>query len=725
VTAAERVAASAPAAAALALVVDDDVALRLLMRETLEQCGLRVEEADNGASGLETFQRVKPDIVLLDVMMPVMDGFETCARLRRLPGALNTPVLMMTGLDDSASIDRAYECGATDFITKPVNWPILGHRLRYMLRAAQLIEDLAKSEASLANAQQLARLASWTWDGQTRRIRWSESVQAMFGLRARRFAGTLRALLTWVHPDDRRTLREALHAALRRLRPFELDFRIVTAAGELRNVHAQAQAAFDAAGRPTEMHGTLQDITERKRAEEQIRVLANYDSLTGLPNRRMFQQQLDQAIAEARRERSMLATLFIDLDRFKRVNDTLGHGAGDTLLVAVSQRLQHCLRGGDYVGLGRIEARASSIARLGGDEFVVVLTGLAEPADATRIAQRIRESLAAPVRLDEQEVFVTASIGVSIYPRDGEDAETLLKRADSAMYCAKEDGRNNCHTYSCALPAPGAGALQLEADLRRALERDEFTLVYQPQVDVADNRIVGVEALMRWRHPERGLIAPAEFIPLAEQNGLIEPIGGWVLEQACRQNRAWQRAGYAPVRVSVNISGRQLQQGGLAAAVAHALATSGLEPQYLALEFTETVLLREIDSTIGTMAGLKQIGVALSLDDFGTGYSSLTYLKRFPIDELKIDRSFIRDVAAKTEEAAITRAIIGMAQGLKLDIIAEGVETEAQAEFLRTHGCSLMQGFLFWRPMSAPEIGGLLQSRPQACWPRPLSIAVH
>jgi diguanylate cyclase (GGDEF)-like protein/PAS domain S-box-containing protein len=435
----------------------------------------------------------------------------------------------------------------------------------------------------------------------------------------------------------------------------------------------------------------------RKQAEARVRRLAHYDELTGLPNRTMFNQRVSSALARARRRERQLAILFIDLDRFKNINDTLGHDAGDRVLNEIAQRLRGCLRETDTVG------------RLGGDEFVVLIEEVAEPAQVALVAQKVLAEVGRPIALGAQEVHITASIGISTYPADSDDMQGLMKNADISMYRAKELGKNNYQFYSAQMNVHTLERLAMESDLRRALERNEFLLHYQPKIDLASGVIGGMEALIRWRHPVKGMISPVQFIGLAEETGLIVPIGEWVLRTACAQNRVWQSNGHAPLCVAVNLSARQFSQPSLLEDVARVLADTGLDARLLELEITESMVMRNPAHAVTLLDRLKAMGVRLSIDDFGTGYSSLSYLKRFPIDNVKIDSSFIQDLPGDGEDAAITRAIIAMAHSLRLGVVAEGVETDKQRQFLRQHGCDEMQGFLFSKPLSAEDFLQLLQ----------------
>jgi diguanylate cyclase (GGDEF)-like protein len=423
-------------------------------------------------------------------------------------------------------------------------------------------------------------------------------------------------------------------------------------------------------------------------SEEQLRRQVYHDTLTGLPNRALFQDRLALAVAQAHRHGKGLAVLFLDVDRFKVINDSLGHSVGDRLIREVAARLRSCLREGD------------TVARLGGDEFTLLLPDVGQAVDAAKVAKKVLDLVRMPFDLDGRELFVTSSMGISLYPDDGSDAETLVKNADAAMYRAKEQGRDHYQLYTPALNATALERLALESSLRRALAHDELLLHYQPILDVATRRLHGVEALLRWHHPELGLVPPAEFIPLAEVTGLILAMGPWVLRTACAQARAWQHV-QPGLRVAVNLSARQFQEAGLVGHVTDALADTGLDPRCLQLEITESSAMQNAQTAIQTLRELKALGVGLSIDDFGTGYSSLSYLRRFPIDTLKIDQSFIRDIGTDPDDAAIASAIIALAHTLKLTVVAEGVETEDQLEFLSRHGCDRTQGYLFSRPLSA------------------------
>ena len=456
----------------------------------------------------------------------------------------------------------------------------------------------------------------------------------------------------------------------------------------------------------------LCDITEQKKAEQKVRFLAYNDPLTRLPNRVRLDELFERMLDDAKKNGDTVTVLFVDLDRFKRINDTLGHNAGDKLLCDVSDRLKSCVRGQSQSSSSNRKSDGV-IARIGGDEFAVTLIGVERIWDIRNVSTRILDAMSQPFKLGGQEVFIGASIGISQFPRDGDDAKTLLKHADTAMYHAKDAGRNTFHFYNSSMTAETVDRLDLELDLRRALERNEFELHYQPQIDIRSGQVIGAEALLRWKHATRGFVSPAEFIPLAEESGVICSIGQWVLDEACRQLGAWHQAGFGDLRVAVNLSERQFRQN-IVLDVSKALSRAGIDANALELELTEGIIMRNADQTITRLEELKAMGCTISVDDFGTGYSSLSYLKRFPIDIIKIDRSFVREITTDQDDEAITQAIISMAHNLKRDVIAEGVETSDQASVLRREGCHLMQGYLFARPLPSDEFLVFLQSHQTA-----------
>lgn len=688
---------------ATVLVADYDNAVRQFVRTAIEQIGLNVCEASNGSEVLEQFTLRHPDLIVMDVMMPVMDGFTACSKVRGEPRGGQIPILMMTGLDDAEAISRAYEHGATDFIAKPLNPTMLSQRIRYLLRGSQTVRALLRSEARLGLAQRIAKIGNWEWQPESGQFSASSELCRLIGIRPQDFGGTLDAFLQAVDAEDRERVHHTLTSILPERTPCDIDHRIVLPNGSEFTVNLQAEAVFDDQLNALTIVGTAQDISERKRSEREIHRLAYFDSLTGLPNRVLFKDRVTQAIAHARRYQYNLALLFLDLDRFKATNDTLGHHIGDLLLKHVADRLMDSVRHSDSIGRTTENDRNHELARLGGDEFTVLLTNLRDVQDAGKVARRILEALARPFLINGHEIFVTVSIGIAIFPTDGDSVDLLLKSSDTAMYHAKEQGRNNFQYYSNAMNAAASERLMLEAEVRQATEREEFVLYYQPQIDLRSGRIVGAEVLIRWLHPQRGLLAPNEFLQAASDTGIIRSIDEWVLRTACRQARTWQQRGFMVPCVSINVSNSLFHGSTLLRAVQETLDETGLTANRLELELTEPTAMRNLEASLTILHQLKTLGVQLSIDDFGTGYSSLSYLHQLPFNRVKIDHSLIRDMLIKAQPVRIVRAIIAMAHSLQLEVLGEGVEQEQQREILIAEGCDQAQGYLFGHPMPAAE----------------------
>src|SRR5271156_3151712 len=571
---------------AAVLIVDDDPGARLLLGTALEMAGFRVSFAADGVSALRQFRLHPVDCVILDVVMPGMSGFDVCSALRLLPECRHVPILMQTSLDDMASVNSAYNAGATDFSSKGINPMLLAQRVKFLVRAKETQDQLRESEA-------------------------------------------------------------------------------------------------------------------------RVRYLAYYDPLTGLPNRQRLLQILEQQVEWANPRQRGIAVLMIDVDNFSRINDTQGQAVGDSLLKEIAHRLQLCLR--DTERTLQNDAVLNDIndwvARTGGDEFALALPGIATTDSVQVVAQRVQLALARPFVFAQQEIPLSATIGVSMYPGDAPSPEALIKNADAAMHHGKKAGHGRLEFFKKSISARAAKHLSMEADLRKALERSEFTLNYQPRLAVEGMRVEAVEALLRWWHPQRGFVSPDEFIPLAEQNGLIVDIGDWVLREACAQARRWRDAGAAGWQVAVNVSGVQFRDGTLVERVSRAIHAAGIEPRMIELEFTEGALIEYSAVVSKAVKALKDLGVATALDDFGTGYSSLSYLRHFPIDTLKIDRVFVRDIVSKSDgNTPLVDAIIAMAKSLGLATVAEGVETEAQWHYLKSRQASQVQGFLFCRPLAIEEL---------------------
>lgn len=586
------VVASASPDEARVLIVDDDDEVRTAAASALREVGLVVDEASNGLDALKLFQSRRPRVALLEVMTPFLDGFSTCRAMRDLPGGKEATIVMMTDLDDLESLRFGYDAGATDFLTKPINPVLFQHRMKYMLRAAEVVDQLRTSERKIA-------------------------------------------------------------------------------------------------------------------------YLAYHDALTGLPNRRALERYMDRLMRSAPKETTGAAFL-IDLDGFKRVNDTFGHSAGDELICEVGRRVAKCFAidvGAEDHDVGCAPSRMF-LARLGGDEFVLVDPSISDAFEASRVASQMLSAIGSVFELRGHEIVITASIGVTLVADAGGSVEALLLRADSAMYDAKAHDRNNARFYSPTLSDEARARLTMENSLRNALAQEEFEVYYQPKLDAATEEVVGAEALLRWRTADGTFVSPAEFIPVAEESGFITSIGRWVLEQACCRARAWQdRPETRGLRIAVNVSARQFRDPHFVAELNYILGDTGLAPGCLELELTEGTLMDDTKLTCEVLAELKRTGVWLALDDFGTGYSSLGYLRRFAVDTLKIDRSFVRGLLADEGCAAITGAVVAMAQRLRLSVVAEGVETVEQLEHLRRLGCAQVQGFLFSPALPAPGFERWVEGR--------------
>lgn len=725
-----------PQDAPLVLVVDDDEDSRRLLELVLKRNQFRVLSVPTGEAAIDYARQQLPALVLLDVLMPGLDGFETCRALRGLPGGEHLPIVMLTTLEDDESIDRAYRVGATDFATKPIQARLLGQRLRYVLRASHAMRRLALSEARLASAQRIAELAHWDWDIENNIITWSEELWRILGMTPDQDSMSLTAVLQRVHPEDREKTEREFLQTLKTGKLYDLAVRVILPDGSERTLNSQAMARINPiTRRAVYMQGTVQDITARRRYEERIRHLAYYDSVTTLPNRVLFKEQLSNALVRAQRSAHLVGVMFIDLDRFKRINDSMGHSVGDALLRAVAARLSNCLRGGDAVSRGsdpalrnnekqnarvrsapddtpataaepvtvKVAEGAATLARQGGDEFTVLLSEIKDSNDAAVVARRIIEALVQPVQIDQQELVVTASVGVALYPQDGEDVDTLLRNADAAMYHAKEAGRNNFQFYARALNIAVAEKLELEQRLRTAVRREEFVLHYQPVIDLVSGRCVAAEALLRWQDTRQGLLFPSDFLSVAEESGLIAQIGNWTLTQACKQAKQWEKAGLNALPIVVNISGLHLKQRNVYHMISRALEASRLDPRHLEIEVSERIITKEIAFALNVFGRLHQLGVRVAVKDYGTAYSSLLDLRRLSLDAVKIDPALIREVPHNADYTAIVGAIIALAHRLGTRVVAPAVETREQLEFLKAQGCDEIQGYLVSKPLPANE----------------------
>jgi diguanylate cyclase (GGDEF)-like protein/PAS domain S-box-containing protein len=722
------------------LMVDDTPANLGLLAQLLEEHGFAIAVAQDGEEAIARARFALPDLILLDVMMPGIDGFETCRRLKATPELADIPVIFMTALADNSDKVAGFQAGAVDYVTKPFQIDEVLARIHTHLTLRLAQRQLAEQNALLekeillrkqidaylqcayaemeervtertaelgrTNAQLTAEVAERARIEQS--LRYSESRlrrlvdSNIIGIYFWDASGTIAEandaflnLLGYSRDDlkagkvhfksiNLQQHRDRTGRALQELErsgstaPYEKEFMCANGA----HVSVLVGSAFID---DTHQDGVtfVLDLTEQKEAEQRIRYMADHDALTALPNRALLQDRLKQALAHAHRNSEQVAVLFIDLDYFKHINDSLGHQVGDRLLQQVAERLRHCVREDD------------SVARLGGDEFVLTLTQLTGGTDAALVAQKALDALDAPFHCAGHELHVGGSIGISLYPGDGTDVATLMRTADTAMYFAKEKGRGNFQFFTPALNRAAQRRHAMTSALRQALMRDELSLHYQPQVNMENGVIFSAEALLRWQPAGKAPIACSEFITIAEETGLILPIGEWVLREACRQLKTWQNQGFTDLVIAVNLSPRQFFQPDFHGAIERILDETGIDGHCLDLEITEGILMQRSEDNVSTLKRLSEMGIKLSIDDFGTGYSSLAYLKRFPVDALKIDRSFVHGIGHDSNDTALVTAIISMAQSLHLNVLAEGVETPEQIAFLQTHGCMTAQGYYY------------------------------
>ena len=691
------------------LLVEDNPADADLVREMLSE--LRDERFD-----VQHLDRLEPalvaagadefELVLLDLSLPDSHGLETFRRLReRLPAV---PIIVLSGLKDQDLAIKAVRLGAQDYLLKDeTTSALLGRALRYAMERHRAEEALRESEARYALAVHGANDGIWDWDIRKDAFYFSPRWKTMLGYTEEQIVNLAGEWFDRVHPADLERLKADLQAHLAgEGSHFANEHRILHRDGSYRWVLTRGVAIRDSEGQPCRMAGSQTDITDRKGYEGRLQHNAFHDTLTGLANRALFMDRLAHALqCKTRHPDLRCAVLFLDLDRFKLVNDSFGHPAGDALLVSLARRLESCVRLED------------SVARVGGDEFAVLLEDVAKVEDATMVADRVLASLSQPFVISGQEVFASASIGIALSEGESDRPDEVVRDADTAMYRAKALGKSRYVIFDEGMHRNAMALLRMETDLRRALDREEFLLYYQPIVRVADGTISGLEALLRWQHPTKGLIHPAEFIEVAEDTGLIVPLGSWVLSEACRQLRLWQDQfpSHRDLTISVNLSGRQFAQRDLVAEVRNTLERSGLRGGNLGLEITESVIMQNAEHAVSMMFQLRELDVEVCLDDFGTGYSSLNYLVQFPTSVIKIDRSFVSDINSRRQNVEIVRAIVSLARNLGMKVVAEGVETTDQLSHLKRMHCDYAQGYLFSEPVDG-AIGRLLASEGPVAW---------
>jgi diguanylate cyclase (GGDEF)-like protein len=727
------------------LIIGDDLAIREVIDDYLASKGFITLQATDSKAGLTLIVSECPDLILLDLRLPGLEALELLNHIKR--DTPQIPVIIVSGQGTVENASAALRMGAWDYITKPIfDLQVLDIAVHNVLERARgwqgkrgpgqnLIKERPKEKSDLElRCQELEKAYQKLNRTMEERSRAERSIQQErsfiqtiidgvrdpakiispdFGVLMMNQAAVALLPSSYVNQDkltcyqsyrqsdkpcageDHRCM---LQEVLQSGKSISVLHRDILADGKERLCSIEASPLWNADGSPYGILEVIRNITADLNFEDQLldhreRLfhLVHHDTLTNLPNRLLLLDRLSRMILKAKRNRSYVAVLFLDLDRFKKINETLGHDIGDQLLQAVAERLQNCVR------------KSDTVARLGGDEFAVLLDDLHDVKFVVMIGRKILQVISKPIMIQDYELYITGSIGISLFPDDSEDVDDLLRCADTALYRAKDAGKNNYQYYTTDMNARAFEFLLLESGLRKALDNNEFVLYYQPLFNLKTSRLIGMEALLRWQHPEKGMIAPGDFIPLAEETGLIEPIGEWVLRTACTQNKQWQDEGYSQVKVLVNMSARQFCKKNITELIGDILLETGLSPDYLGIEITESVIMQNVKSTITKLKQMRKMGISLSLDDFGTGYSSLSYLKLFPVDNLKIDRSFVFNITSDPTDAAIAASVILLAHSMNIEVVAEGVETEEQLEVLRRQGCDHVQGFLFSQPLAAED----------------------
>ncbi len=721
------------------LIVDDNTNNLKLLQTLLSERGYKVRLATSGQMAINSCLSSAPGMVLLDITMPGMDGFETCEIIKKQAAMENVPIIFLSALKEEFDIVRGFAAGGVDFITKPFKAEILKARLETHLTISQLQnnlknvnenleqlidkrteelkstnksleneiisrtevqKNLALSEERLKYALMASNEGTFDWDLKTNNLVRNDTYFTMLGYEVDEIANSTNSLIKLIHPDDKAQTLESINDLLNnKIDVLKSKFRIKKKNGDYCWILSKSLVvARENDGSPTRIVGTQTDITTEKQHEEHLRQLASYDPLTNLPNRKYFTDILNNAISRSNRTQRSHAVLFMDLDRFKNINDSLGHTAGDLLLQFFSERLSEVLRGNDVV------------ARLGGDEFTILLEDIESSHKAAEVSQRIIDLMNDPFDLQGHQVVVSPSIGIVLYPNHGKTTEELLKNADTAMYHAKDLGGNNYWYYTEIMNKEAHKRLELEEDIRTALKNNDFILYYQPQVDIQTGEIVGMEALVRWNRNGNGIVAPNIFIPIAEETGLIIPLGSQIIHKAAEQTSVWIKDHLLDHKVAINISARQFKQLNFLDQLKSTLDEFNLPASNIEIEITEATVMENTDEAIATMKKVKDLGITIAMDDFGTGYSSLSYLRKFPIDTLKIDMSFIRGMESSDVNKSIVQTIIDLAHTLKLNVVAEGVEHQHQTNALLNMNCDVVQGYLYSKPVAETEMTKLLKN---------------
>ncbi len=690
------------------LIVDDDQDTRKLIERSLSIEQFNFLHAGSGELALEIIEQSSPDLIMLDVIMPGIDGFEVCQLIREQKNGDFIPILIMSSLDDMDSINKAYNAGATDFVIKPFNPTLLHYQIKFLLKAKLTDDKLRSTQQRLVTTQRIAKLGHWAWSFNDNIITWSDEVCQIMGFPTSTKSAGHYEIANKIHLDDVVRVKDLIKSAIQQKTAYQVEHKIILPNNQVRTVLQEAEIFLDKNGNAEKVVGTLQDITNKKISEDKIKSLSYYDKVTGLPNRKLLKRLLKKYIQRAHAKQS-IPVLTITLDRFKLITDSYGHAFGENLIRKIAIRLIRSVKDSAYFVRNDYEnifqkpdlKKNITIAHCGGDEFVVLLPEIPEIDDTALVAKNITDGLSKPYLVSGQEIRATASVGISVYPVDGKDPDTLLKSSAIALYHAKRQGGDDYKFYTAKMNARAFKRLTLETHIRKAIDEKQFVLFYQPKISLSTNQLVGMETLLRWKHPELGIISPDEFINIIEKTGLVVALGERIIKAVCEQIKQWEIEGYQLVPVAINLSPVQLRQKDLHLRIGKILKKTKVKAHMIELEITESSLMNNIDKAIAMLKKLRLLGTQISLDDFGTGYSSLTYLKHFPVNSLKIDRSFVENVTNDQDDAAIIKGVTAMAHNMQLEVIAEGIENQQQLTFLKNIGCDYGQGYLFGEPVDA------------------------
>ncbi|MFK8067028.1 MAG: EAL domain-containing protein, partial [Gammaproteobacteria bacterium] len=690
------------------LIIDDDPDTRKLIEHSLSNEVFDFLHAGSGELALEIIEQTPPDLIMLDVIMPGIDGFNTCVQIRDHEKGTPVPILIMSSLDDMDSINNAYNAGATDFVIKPFNPTLLQYQIKFLLKSKRIHEELKSTQQRLDTTQRIANLGHWEWSFNDNIVTWSDEVCQIMGFTASTKSASHYEMANKIHVDDAARVKDLIKSVIQQKTGYQVEHRITLPNHQIKTVLQEAKILLDRKGNVEKVVGTLQDITDQKMSEDKIKTLSYYDKLTGLPNRKLLKRLLKKYIQKAHPKQA-IPVLTITLDRYKLITDSYGHAFGESLIRKIAIRLIRSVKDSVYYARNDYEnifqkpnlKKHLTIAHCGGDEFVVLLPEISEVDDTALIAKNITDSLSKPYLIDGQEVRATASIGISVHPVDGKDSDALLKSSATALYHAKRQGGDGYKFYTAKMNTRAFERLTLETQLRRAIDENQFILFYQPKMSLSTNKLVGMETLLRWEHPELGLISPDDFINVIEKTGLVISLGERIIKAACDQIKQWESQGYQLAPVAINLSPVQLRQKDLHLRIGRILKKTKVKAQMIEFEITENSLMNNIDRTISMLKKLRLLGTQISLDDFGTGYSSLTYLKHFPVNSLKIDRSFVENVTSDQDDAAIIKGVTAMAHNMQLEVIAEGIEDQEQLTFLKNIGCDYGQGYFYSEPVDA------------------------